>query len=192
MGLFDTLEAEMECLECGLEATRRIQFKHPGHRLETYEIGDFVQGVPAGRPLLRTSFTCPGIEPDTGEVEENEDDTGSPAGSEDHRVDCWIHVDRGFLTDVTADKPERPTPLASWMIERAGWNAQERERNLRGVAATVRKRRETIEAEQAGELPPEDEAEPFLELHRIRSEEELLDTLEAKLERVDERSWPRG
>lgn len=210
MGLFDTVEAEVTCTECGLEAIRQIQFKHPGHRMETYEIGDLVQGAPAGRPLLETSFTCPGpggpedqeeeeedaTPPDGQGEEENAEDHATQAGPDPgsngatHRVPCWIHIDRGFLTDVTTTRPDRPSPFEFWMAEQAGWNAQEAERILRGIEATVRNRRETIQAQQAGTLPPEDEAEPLLEMHRIRSEQALLDRLEAKLEHRKTRRWP--
>lgn len=202
MGLFDKVKATVECPECGLEVPREIQFKHPGHRMETYEIGDFVQGVPAGRPLLKTRFVCAGREPETSGTHEGresgEAEAGMPADAEggeglgEHRVECWIHFDRGFLTDVTANKPERPAQREPWMIEQAGWNAQELARKVRGLGALVRHRRETIEAERTGKLPPEGEAEPLLGMHRLRSEAELLDRLESRLENVEERLWPRS
>lgn len=201
MGVFDTVEATVVCSECGLEAARKIQFKHAGHRMETYEVGDFVQGVPAGRPLLKTTFTCTGLGPDKDRANrdqvDEEDEPGSSRG-QDHRVDCWIHLDRGFLTDVTTTEPDRPSPLEAWMAEKAGWNAQERARALRGIAGLVRKRRETIEGEQAGELPAEAEVEEaegidaLREFHRIRSEDELLDRLESRLEHAEKREWPRS
>lgn len=202
MGLFDKVKATVECSECGLEVPREIQFKHPGHRMETYEVGDFVQGVPAGRPLLRTRFTCPGFEAtDAGASDQGESDgeatkqaVGEAGTGErgEHRVACWIHFDRGFLTDVTAHKPERPAQREPWMVEQAGWNAQELARKVRGLGALVQHRRETIEAEREGELPPDGEAEPLLEMHRLRSEAELLDRLESRLENVEERLWPRS
>lgn len=106
-----------------------------------------------------------------------------------------IHIDRGFLTDVTAHKPQRPAPLEHWRAEQAGWNVQERARVIRGIASLVRQRRETIEEAKAGELPTEEDVEEkdgieaFREIHRVRSESELIDRLEAKLEGADERRW---
>lgn len=180
MGIFDTVRALVDCPHCGEEAIRPIQFKHAGHRMAVYEIGEFVQGAPAGRPLLKTSFSC-----DCSSTTEGTDDEEAPQW-----IDCWIHLDRGFITDVTTEQPQRPTQREEWMIEQAGWNAQAYSRILQGIGSMLRHRRETIEEAERGELPDPEEAEGFRELHRIRSEEQLLEDLESKLSEVDRWLWP--
>lgn len=97
MGMFDTAIARVECPECGLRATRKVPFKHSGHRMETYELGDLVQGAPAGQPLVRTRFTCSGTTSDRtdehGGGRNEEERVPSEAGEQgvpggEHRVEC--------------------------------------------------------------------------------------------------------
>lgn len=172
MGIFDTVQVELTCPICETIGTRGIQFKHPASLMEIYEVGDLVIGAPAGQPLLDAGYRCQGPDDDDG----------------GHRVDVWIHFDRGFLTAVTHQKPHRPAEVAWWMIERAGSQAARQRRSLRAIETTVRKRRKTLEDDP---VPEEgDPPAPLLAVWRIESEEEMLKRLEEILERDEERDWP--
>lgn len=173
MGLFDTVLAKIKCPTCSTEGVRDVQFKHEGNLLEVYEVGDFACDAPAGQPLLRGGFVCKACSAKGG-------------GASEDWVECWVHIDRGFITAVTVDPPERPEPAAWWMFERAGRDAREYRASLRAVDATVRKRRRTL----AEGDPGRDRG--WAGLGRVESEAELMKSLEGIVQHAEERAWPGG
>lgn len=176
MGLFDTVLVEMPCPVCHSSAEREVQFKHEACLMDVFHVGDFVPGAPAGQPLLRGGFTCAGP-------------SGEAAGAEPHHVDCWVHFDRGYLTGVTLEAPERPAPVVWWMLERAGRDAHELRVALEAVRRAVEARRTTL---REG-VPQGDE--PLAALRRIwaiESEEALLERLEGIVRSAEAREWPGG
>lgn len=175
MGLYDSVVAVVRCPQCHLAIERTVQFKHEACLLNTYRVGDFVPGAPAGRPLLRSSFAChgPGTEP-------------APDAEGGHDVDCWVHFDRGFLTGVTVDAPAVPAEVAWWMLERAGAEAARLRWAMASVQALVRNRRRAL----AGEEEPHEHRFPTI--WRVEDEVALLERLERIVAQAEEDAWPGG
>lgn len=170
MGLFDAVRAEVRCPECGEAGEREVQFKHPLAWQETYEIGELVPSAPVGQAAIEARFSH---EPDD---EENR-----------HRVECWIHLHDGFVTDVTLDRPEVPTERDPEMVDRLGRAALARKRGLRQVRSLVSRRRRSraVEAEDTDGTAEDEEAggggiETFL--RSDITEDELFDQLEQAVE----------
>jgi len=147
MGLFDTVwasargikrdgnipRAKLACAHCGKIARRGVQFKHAENSLDSYEVGDYVVGVPAGQVALQGVFDCL-----RGGEEEVEFLGKTVMRPKRQFTECWVHFDNGFITAVTREQPIESKRLNWEMLERLGRTAQKRKWALEGIKNACR------------------------------------------------------
>jgi len=135
MGLFDTVwasargikkdgnipRAALACAYCGKIERRAVQLKHAENSLDSYEVGDYVVGVPAGQVALQGVFDCP-----CGGEEEIELLEKTVTRLKRRVTECWVHFDNGFITAVTRERSAEPKRLSWEMVEHLGRTAQKR------------------------------------------------------------------
>lgn len=165
--------AELACAHCGKIERRGVQFKHAESSLESYEIGDYIVGVPAGQVALQGVFDCP-----CGDEEEVELQGRTVRRPKRLITRCWIHFDNGFITAVTRERPVEPKRLSWEMVERLGRMAQRRKWALEGIENACRAR---LEIREKG-FPEEGDLSRLWEhVWGTKDEQELITSI---LERV--------
>ena len=188
MGLFDTVwasargirrdgnipRAALACAYCGKIERRAVQLKHAENSLDSYEIADYVVGVPAGQVALQGVFACP-----CGGEEEIEL-LGKTVTRPKRRItECWVHFDNGFITAVTRERSVEPKQLSWEMVEHLGRTAQKRKWALEGIENACRAR---LEIRDKG-FPKEGDLSCLWEhVWGTKDEQELITGI---LERVD-------
>ncbi|MEA3239044.1 MAG: hypothetical protein U9Q94_04615 [Candidatus Bipolaricaulota bacterium] len=188
MGVFDTVRAELACAHCGKIERRGVQFKHAENSLDSYEVGDYVVGVPAGQVALQGVFDCPcGSARGIGEKEifhglsEEEVEFLGKTVTRSKRqfTECWVHFDNGFITAVTRERPVKPKRLSWEMVEHLGRTAQKRKWALEGIENACRAR---LEIRENGFPKEGDLACLWEHVWGTKDEQELITRI---LERVD-------